>query len=983
MQILSSSPLKLRITFVTMVIITVAGLVISAMGTRVAAAQDFSESQKTPYLDDWTHHHLVFSDPCTKEEAARRGKLEQWNKVNDEFRFHLQQGKRTYGVRPVGAGRDGDRDRVAWGRDGDHHHDGGGNPPAGTGNGIVKDWNTPLGSGALGSLTATIATPSSSNISGSSSLAIDGQTFTASAPTSEKETLTFDNTGPTYNEPANGSTVTVGSIIYTFSTFNITTAPGSGCSVFSGGGDHGNVVAANLNDALNVSAGAGNTTYRCATGVTANSAVTSGVATNVVTLTAATAGSTGFTFSTGGATNITLGNTAGTNGTAGANSFTYWSGATYVTAAQLATNIATAVGANATVNAVITATANSPASGDILFTIKSGSGYSATPTNFTAFTGGSFSGTTTATVQPNASPAKWGPSLTTASCALDFVAYPTGQAGATGAANIIAYNNIYTSGCTGTVPATYWAFNTGSGYSVTTSPAVSVDGSKVVFVQSNGIQAQLVVVKWAAGGTLAAPTAPTLATNITTCTAPCMTVTPFGGSHDDTYSSPYYDYSSDDAVYVGDDSGYLQKFTGVLNGASVSVTTTSLGTNKLASPVYDPVSACVFVGDIQGYLYSANSGNTGTVCSIGFSLRGRSLILSDGNPNSGIFDAPIVDSTAQTVYAFVASSAVLPTAVQGTIEFNFGTLSFTTINGSGGVGGSFTAADVGKAISGTDINGGTTISAVSTTGNTSLTLSAASTCGNFAGCGPFSFTIDLASTGSNVVDEFLTSTITQGTLTIGPVGSETIGTGGDGYPLYTGMFDNVYFSSANATGNMYAIGNTGVTTGATLYRIPLASGVMSVPVSAVTGLTPNATNAYPWPSPLTEFCNNGTSACTANAIQTTQGTDYLFFSVNRGNVAGCTNTVGNGCTLSYAITTTSVIESGTGLNKTTPQTTGCWATSGIVLDNSAALTAGAMQIYFVDLNGAAAGGPNGATSANCNATAAPTINAVQTSQSNP
>ena len=38
-----------------------------------------------------------------------------------------------------------------------------------------------------------------------------------------------------------------------------------------------------------------------------------------------------------------------------------------------------------------------------------------------------------------------------------------------------------------------------------------------------------------------------------------MTVTTFANSHNDTYSAPYYDYASDDAVFVGDNSGDLQK----------------------------------------------------------------------------------------------------------------------------------------------------------------------------------------------------------------------------------------------------------------------------------------------------------------------------------------------------------------------------------------------------------------------------------------
>jgi hypothetical protein len=53
-----------------------------------------------------------------------------------------------------------------------------------------------------------------------------------------------------------------------------------------------------------------------------------------------------------------------------------------------------------------------------------------------------------------------------------------------------------------------------------------------------------------------------------------------------------------------------------------------------------------------------------------------------------------------------------------------------------------------------------------------------------------------------------------------------------------------------------------------------------------------------------------------------------------------------------------------------------------VIDNDAAST-GASQIYFVNLDGAGAGGPNGATSSNCTTGAATTIDAVQAKQSSP
>jgi hypothetical protein len=239
--------------------------------------------------------------------------------------------------------------------------------------------------------------------------------------------------------------------------------------------------------------------------------------------------------------------------------------------------------------------------------------------------------------------------------------------------------------------------------------------------------------------------------------------------------------------------------------------------------------------------------------------------------------------------------------------------------------------------------------------------------------------------GSNTVYQFPTG------FTTCCSGVVAVGTGGAGYYLYAGDFDNVYYESSSPTaGNIYVVGNTGTAGGGTLYRVAISGGGMTGSVTAVTVL--NGT-AHPWPSPATEFCNNGTSACAvttggscgAGVTCTTSGTDYLFFSVNRGAKTGCTNAAGNGCILSYNISKpTAVSQAGSGLNVTTPGTNGCWATGGILPDNSAATT-GASQIYFVNLNGAAAGGAGGGTptSTNCAAGATGTIYATQAQQSSP
>ncbi len=795
MPTLPSSILKLRSTVVTMVIITVACLVMLAAGTKVAVAQDPSDSQKTPYLDDWTHHHLVYSNAGSREDAVKHGRQEEWDRITHDPRYQLQQGKRSHGGRPVMAAPDEEwrRDRD---RDRDHDRN---NQSAGA---IEKDWSTPLSTG-----------PTAASASGS---------FSA-APTGGSLTIT-----------GGGNTLT----LYESSRL----AGYCGYDIFTGGyvgffdpGTSASAAATNLAALIN-----------------------QGFCGSIVGVSAGSIGS-----------QVTI--TATTTGTAG---------------------------------------------DSIALTTTSGFNFSPA-WNGTDLTGGN----PAVTVQPNALPAKWGASLTSTDCKSDFVVYPVGQPGSSTAANIVAYNNLYDGtgagacAATGAQPPVYWAYNTGAGYTVTTSPIISQDGHEVVFVQSNGTSAQLVVLKWATGGSLAAPQSLTATGNISTCAAPCMTATAFSGGRDDTNSSPYYDYAGDDAVFVGDDHGDLQKFTGVLRGSSVTTQTpASLGgtTDMMASPVYDSTSGCVFVGDENGVLYSVNSGNGGTICSGAFAPYGHSTQL--GVTGGGIYDAPLVDSTAHDVYVFVTDSS-------------------------------------------------------GSTGN--------------------------CTAGRNCVSEFATNTITIGSTNANPTLSEALGTGAAGYNLYAGTFDNVYYSSTGSpSGSLYSVANTHTTGGASLYRVTIGSGSMTAVTAAVSGL--NSTE-YPWPSPLTEFCNNGTSACSVTGSTTSAGIDYIFFSVNRGTTSvtfpggakntTCLNASGDGCIYSLNVSNpASITMSNNGaLNVTDAASPGCWATSGIVIDNSATGTAGAEQIYFVNLNGATAGGANGANpaSSSCATGGAATINAVQAAQSAP
>ena len=550
-------------------------------------------------------------------------------------------------------------------------------------------------------------------------------------------------------------------------------------------------------------------------------------------------------------------------------------------------------------------------------------------------------------VQPNMYPAKFGLYPGVATCS-DFAVFPTGVAGSGTAATIIGNNNLYTTGCTG-APSVNWAYNTGAGSLASTSPITSIDGTQIAFIQVSGGAASLVLLKWGANATgrtvtgvlaaaspevtlsagtfsatdvgaqisaaagisandtissvidsthanlataptahtsqtltihaesLALPGAPPLVSNslYRGCTAPCMTTVSL--SANDTFSSPYYDFQADDALYVGDDVGKLHQITGVFNGTpTISGGTWPLmvgasGTVKISSPVYDPGSGNVFVGDNAGVFHSVTSAGV---------VHGTSSDLGDA-----IIDAPIVDSSAGKVYAFVNAN----------------------------------------------------------------------------------------SGGNNTVYQFLTS------FTSGVGTSETVGAGGTQTWLYSGAFDNVYYSSASGNaGNLWVLGDTGGnnTTSVTLYRIPISgAGAMGTPVAASAALTNftfhsgTFTGVRGWPSPITEFCNNGANPCVASGTATTTGTDYLFFSTSQlnattGSCPGGTGNDGDGCIFSYSINTptanpTLVGEQTVTVPGTSTPFAGCWATGGIIVDNAVptGTLAGASQIYALQLNGNAAGGP--------------------------
>jgi len=320
-----------------------------------------------------------------------------------------------------------------------------------------------------------------------------------------------------------------------------------------------------------------------------------------------------------------------------------------------------------------------------------------------------------ASMPANAFPAKFSFDTDTASCN-DYVAFTTNLTGATDV-SIVAFNNLYsgsfpTGACTG--PTALFAYQTQtSGGATSTSPVLSLfdAGAQIAYIEGGGGVGVLHVLRWHSGdgGTVNAPVAVGSAStsgggyaSCKTTAQSCLLSLAFVNGAEDTHSAPFVDYENDN-LYVGDDTGVIHKFTGVFNGTPAEVITggwpvTVDSGEALTSPVYDSVSNNIYVGDTFGILSFVKEAPGSSVggCAVGTPpCLGDNTVAAGSVDNGGITDAPIVDSTNGTVFAFVAADAppndnsavfqaptTLASSVEATIgpgAFNFSTLAFNPI----------------------------------------------------------------------------------------------------------------------------------------------------------------------------------------------------------------------------------------------------------------------------------------------------------------
>lgn len=236
-------------------------------------------------------------------------------------------------------------------------------------------------------------------------------------------------------------------------------------------------------------------------------------------------------------------------------------------------------------------------------------------------------------------------------CINDYVVFGLNVVGAKGKqANLVAFNNLYSGpgGICGAAPTVLFAYDvtTQSGGKVNLSPVISLDGTKIAFVESATGQAVFHVLTWTAGeGGITSAFVPNNMTSLT-----------FSPTATSTTSAPWIDYRGD-VAYLGADGGLMYKINGVFNSTPTLAggpwPVTVSGGHKITPPVLDSQLGVLMVGSANGNLYQVNS-TTGAVA--------VTVVGAAGKTSPGIIPPPVVDITNGTTFVVDANdgtSAVL------------------------------------------------------------------------------------------------------------------------------------------------------------------------------------------------------------------------------------------------------------------------------------------------------------------------------------
>lgn len=282
----------------------------------------------------------------------------------------------------------------------------------------------------------------------------------------------------------------------------------------------------------------------------------------------------------------------------------------------------------------------------------------------------SFNGTFTVTSVPSITSFTYAQALTNATSGAGTASFAT--------ASVMAAYNITTQ----------------NGGRILTSPIISLDGTKVAFVESTAT-ASIFHVLTLDPCTYSAAGCTTNGTSATNSAVPgsgnvaSMVSIQYSNSSN-TRSSPWIDYGGNGTAYVGDDSGTLYRIVNVFAGTP-ALDATFGGSGKLVvnsgTMLTGPVvtQGWILVGDSNGLLWAMQATSPYTI--LGSLQVGGGV---SGGFTYGIYDAPLVDaSTTGLLSAFVTSGqSTGGNFTMAQAQLNISTQSFTiarTVNtGSGG-----------------------------------------------------------------------------------------------------------------------------------------------------------------------------------------------------------------------------------------------------------------------------------------------------------
>ncbi|MGA1998656.1 MAG: hypothetical protein ABSG52_01580 [Terriglobales bacterium] len=565
-------------------------------------------------------------------------------------------------------------------------------------------------------------------------------------------------------------------------------------------------------------------------------------------------------------------------------------------------------------------------------------------------------------------------------CTNDYIAMGLNTPGAAGYPNIVGINNLYSNSgssgfCSGSGPAAYFAYYTAAANP--TSVVVSLDGTKIAWVENAATPVFHVLAWKASDGTLAAPVQLSLhgVAAAPVAGSGTMTSLTLASAVNDTNSSPYVDYATDTA-YVGSDNGRLYKITNVFcqtiaspaanstcanaqpafdgtwGGTGVSVAATT----GLTSPVVDTYLATplVFVAGSSGtskgsvFARKAADGTAPTTPSI---TPGRAA-----SANGGVVDPPVIDVTNSKLYVTAGCDSATNGAVAVQNPYTsagFGTSVATNIGGNA----------AGTACPSTNMHAGTPDDAYITAIQSSSTTFS----GNMIFCGTVR-----SGTGNwqamlykfPVTDGVMSATAAarSGNLLTDGMGAAADAecsavTDVSNSNFASGPTERIYMGLGGTTdGHLRSFDGTFTTPAASVSRNVSSwsnlNGVITMNTTVALGVAPG--NYVTVAATTAGTCNNngrGTfEVLTASATQIT-------FNNPAVTTSPCTGTAATGTAIGD-----STIQSVSTVDVTTPLA--LQAVSGIIIDNVAATGsfAEASNIYFTQLGaGNIAGGSCPAT----------------------